>query len=78
MDSLLLELKNADPIAFQEIDIQNPMRVLRALEIIRISGETLEKIRMKNKNAIAYHISVLVFHGTDRNYTIELINVLNR
>ena len=54
MDSLLLELKNADPIAFQEIDIQNPMRVLRALEIIRISGETLEKIRMKNKNAIAY------------------------
>ena len=48
MDSLLLELKNADPIAFQEIDIQNPMRVLRASKSFGYQVD-LGKIRMKTR-----------------------------
>ncbi|MBT0608607.1 tRNA (adenosine(37)-N6)-dimethylallyltransferase MiaA [Aequorivita echinoideorum] len=34
------ELKSVDPIYFEKVDIQNPHRLIRALEIFRASGKT--------------------------------------
>lgn len=52
MEPLLEELKSNDPNAYKNIDRNNPMRVLRALEIVRVSGKTLEEIRQLPKEHI--------------------------
>ncbi len=36
---LLRELEARDPAAFQKIDLQNPRRVIRAVEVIRLTGK---------------------------------------
>ncbi len=39
MPELLRELAERDPVAFERIDRQNPRRVIRALEVIRMTGK---------------------------------------
>jgi tRNA dimethylallyltransferase len=41
LDSLVIELKKVDPIAFEKIDLQNPQRVQRALEVFRMTGKPI-------------------------------------
>jgi len=41
LEALLEELAAADPEAFARIDRQNPRRVIRALEVIRLTGKPL-------------------------------------
>lgn len=41
------ELKNVDPVYFNEVDIQNPQRVIRALEVFRSSGLPFSSFRLK-------------------------------
>jgi tRNA dimethylallyltransferase len=36
---LLAELEKSDPVTFQRIDRQNPRRVIRAVEVIRLTGK---------------------------------------
>jgi tRNA dimethylallyltransferase len=38
LPELLRELEKSDPVAFAKIDRQNPRRVVRALEVIRLTG----------------------------------------
>jgi len=38
LDGLLRELKESDPETFQRIDRRNPRRVIRAVEVIRLTG----------------------------------------
>ncbi len=45
IDPLLKELKILDIETYERIDIKNPMRILRSLEIIRVSGKTMKEIR---------------------------------
>jgi len=54
MEPLLEELSRSDPGAYKNMDVHNPMRVLRALEIIRVSGKTIEEIRKQDKEGIDY------------------------
>jgi tRNA dimethylallyltransferase len=57
MEELLRELAECDPEAFQAIDRQNPRRVIRALEVIRVTGRAFSEQRGKwekvGKNAEA-------------------------
>lgn len=39
LQSLLEELKTSDPITYEKIDRQNPRRVVRAIEVIRLTGK---------------------------------------
>ncbi len=39
LDELLKELEARDPIAYARIDRQNPRRVVRAIEVIRLTGK---------------------------------------
>lgn len=50
LDPLLSELEQKDPTYFEEVDRSNPVRVMRALEAIRISGKTYSSLR-ENKPA---------------------------
>jgi tRNA dimethylallyltransferase len=42
---LLTELEQRDPVTFQKVDRQNPRRVIRALEVIRITGKPFSEQR---------------------------------
>jgi len=48
LTAFLEELKNKDPDYFQLIDKENPLRVIRAIEAIRLSGKTLTELRSGN------------------------------
>ena len=54
IDLLLEELKDKDASTYDSIDVNNPMRILRALEVIRVSGKTLGEIRKQEKIKIDY------------------------
>jgi tRNA dimethylallyltransferase len=38
LEKLLAELRERDPVTFEEIDKKNPRRVIRAVEVIRLTG----------------------------------------
>jgi tRNA dimethylallyltransferase len=42
---LLTELQERDPATFQTIDRQNPRRIVRALEVIRLTGHPFSELR---------------------------------
>ncbi|HMJ90024.1 MAG TPA: tRNA (adenosine(37)-N6)-dimethylallyltransferase MiaA [Candidatus Acidoferrum sp.] len=45
LDVLLAELRDRDPITFERIDKQNARRVVRAIEVIRLTGKTFSAQR---------------------------------
>ena len=47
LENLQKELKTADPKYFEEVDIQNPHRVIRALEVCRTSGKPFSQFLNK-------------------------------
>jgi tRNA dimethylallyltransferase len=48
-ESLLRELRERDSAAYEKIDKQNPRRVIRALEVIRLTGEKFSEQRAEWK-----------------------------
>ena len=42
------ELKIADPVYYQEVDLQNPHRVIRAVSVCRASGQPFSSFRKKD------------------------------
>lgn len=46
LEPLLKELEINDPLYFTTVDKQNPMRIMRAIEVIRITGKTYSELRM--------------------------------
>jgi tRNA dimethylallyltransferase len=60
---LLRELQERDPIAYEQIDRQNPRRVIRAVEVIRLTGKPFseqrsawetENLKFKIKNSFCF------------------------
>lgn len=47
LDALLEELQRQDPRYWQEVDRQNPARVIRALEVIRATGGSYSQFRQQ-------------------------------
>jgi tRNA dimethylallyltransferase len=45
LETLLTELERRDPATFQKVDRKNPRRVIRALEVIRITGRPFSEQR---------------------------------
>ena len=48
-ESLLTELRARDPAAYAQIDKQNPRRVIRAVEVIRLTGKKFSEQRAEWK-----------------------------
>ena len=49
-ESLLRELRERDPAAYEKIDRQNPRRVIRAVEVIRLTGKKFSEQRAEWKS----------------------------
>lgn len=52
-ESLLHELRERDPAAYEKIDKQNPRRVIRAVEVIRLTGRKFSEQRAEWKTPAA-------------------------
>jgi len=52
IDDLQKELKILDQRAFEQLDIQNPRRVIRAIEVMSGSGKSILDFQQKNKSAL--------------------------
>ncbi|OCX54530.1 tRNA (adenosine(37)-N6)-dimethylallyltransferase MiaA [Mucilaginibacter sp. PPCGB 2223] len=50
------ELKTADPVYYAQVDINNPHRVIRALEVIRETGKPFSLFRTANVRHRSFHI----------------------
>jgi len=48
LEPLQEELKYCDPEYYNEVDLQNPQRVIRALEVYRASGQPFSSFRKNN------------------------------
>lgn len=53
---LVEELKISDPEYFQVVDIQNPQRVIRALEVIRSTGRKFSSFRRKTRKERPFEV----------------------
>jgi tRNA dimethylallyltransferase len=51
-ESLLKELRERDPAAYEKIDKQNPRRVIRAVEVIRLTGKNFSEQRAEWKSKV--------------------------
>lgn len=50
------EMRSADPAYFAQVDIQNPQRLMRGLEIVRASGRSMMDFRKKNKKDLPFQV----------------------
>ncbi|MCC5920494.1 MAG: tRNA (adenosine(37)-N6)-dimethylallyltransferase MiaA [Cyclobacteriaceae bacterium] len=54
------QLKALDPIYYQEVDINNPHRLIRAIEVCLLSGKTYTELRKNNKEKKYPSIDILL------------------
>jgi tRNA dimethylallyltransferase len=73
LESLTQELKILDPDFYNQVDLKNPARILRALEICLITGKPYSKIRQNSPKNRIFDVS---FIGINRNRA-ELYDRIN-
>jgi tRNA dimethylallyltransferase len=49
IDHLIQRLKGSDPDAAKNVDMKNPVRIMRAIELVELSGESMEALRNQEK-----------------------------
>lgn len=50
------QVKDRDPVYFETVDRQNPQRLMRALEILTVSGERPSELRKSTKRDLAFNV----------------------
>ena len=60
-ETLLRELRERDPEAYGKIDKQNPRRVIRAVEVIRLTGKKFSEQRAEWKSTVHCPLSTVFF-----------------
>ena len=73
LESLLNELQEKDPIYFDQVDKKNPVRVARAVEVIRITGLPYSELRKANPKKRPFEVSRFIIEH-DREFLYERIN----
>lgn len=72
--SLLTELEEKDPVYYETVDRNNPMRVIRALEAIRITNQPFSSLRTGSKKEHPFKIDYFVL-DLPRDLLYERINL---
>jgi tRNA dimethylallyltransferase len=70
---LLEELALKDPVFYREVDRDNPMRVIRAIEAIRVSGYTFSELRTRIAKDLFFEVKRFVIEH-DRELLYQRIN----
>lgn len=73
LESLQEKLKALDPEYYAEVDVQNPQRLMRALEIIILTGKKYSELRTGNKKARDFNI-IKIGLTDDRELLYQRIN----
>ena len=73
LDALQKELKEKDALYFKKVDIQNPHRVIRALEVIRTSGKPYSSFLNQEKKERPFK-TVYIGLTADRKIIYDRIN----
>ncbi|WP_291960223.1 tRNA (adenosine(37)-N6)-dimethylallyltransferase MiaA [Maribacter sp.] len=73
IEALQVKLKQLDPVYFEKVDIQNPQRVIRALEVTIGSGSTYSSFLDKPKEEREFKV-VSIGLKADRPIIYERIN----
>ncbi len=71
--SLVEQLKQLDIVSYNSIDINNPHRVIRALEICLVSGKKASELKKQNTITRAF-TPIKIVLNTDRGLLYERIN----
>jgi tRNA dimethylallyltransferase len=71
---LQTELLASDPLYYGEIDIQNPQRIIRALEVIRSTGNTFSSYRTHKKAKRSFNV-IKIGLNTSRELLYNRINL---
>jgi len=74
LERLQLELKTKDPDYYAQVDIQNTQRVVRALSVIRSSGQAFSNYLAKNTNKREFN-SILIGLTASREIIYNRINL---
>jgi tRNA dimethylallyltransferase len=70
---LLIELEKKDPETYRSIDRNNPVRVVRAVEAVRLLGQPLKMIKERNRPVLPFSIHRYVLNHP-REVLYERIN----
>nr|WP_183566117.1 tRNA (adenosine(37)-N6)-dimethylallyltransferase MiaA [Mucilaginibacter sp. SP1R1]MBB6151827.1 tRNA dimethylallyltransferase [Mucilaginibacter sp. SP1R1] len=62
IESLQQKLKLADPIYYDEVDLGNPQRIIRALEVFEASGKPISSFRQSTVNKRPFNIVKLALN----------------
>ncbi len=74
LDALLAELQEKDPEFYAKVDQKNPVRILRAIEVIRLTGKTFSQMRKASKKEHPFEIvRFIIEHEREKLY--ERINL---
>lgn len=73
LEMLQRELQESDPEYYDKVDINNPMRVIRALSVIHESGETFSSFQQAEKETLPYTF-VPILLERDREELYDRIN----
>ncbi|MBI1225503.1 MAG: tRNA (adenosine(37)-N6)-dimethylallyltransferase MiaA [Bacteroidetes bacterium] len=74
IEALQSELKELDPLYFEQVDIQNPHRLVRALSVCRESGQPFSSFRTKEKKQRPFTPNYVLME-MERNILYEKINL---
>lgn len=79
LSPLQMELEEKDPVYFNEVDKNNALRLIRALEVIELTGQTFSSVRKgeKKRNSFQTHY-FMVNHNREKlyeriNYRVDLM-----
>lgn len=67
------ELRKTDPVALEKIDPENPQRLMRALEVIKVSGKKYSELLTGKKNKRPFNI-IKTGLNMDRQQLYQRIN----
>lgn len=73
LDILVKELEEKDPAYAEIVDLKNPQRVIRALEVIRSTGSPFSSFRKKSVKARPFQ-AIKIGLSLDKNLLYERIN----
>jgi len=74
LHDLLLELQQRDPTYYARVDLKNPQRIIRALEVIRSSGKPFSKFLNQEKTRRLFNI-LKIGLNRDRTDLYDRINI---
>ncbi len=73
LEGLQRELAQVDPVSYEQIDCNNPVRVIRALEVYKASGKTFSSFQNQSKPIRPFNVHTIGIEAS-RDALYERIN----